>query len=178
MWAHNASWKRWFLQALWLACTAVGERWERNKWNLMCFQNKIQRQICNMPIKPMESRKLPPLPSPASSLLRLTYKVSFYCRVNSSDQTGHPGLVQPKQTQQAALEPGLLCCCIRNRINHWRNPLSLNSHLFSLIHPASTNKPHSWAVPSSLCFRLYLNITGYSTHSKTSSSPSPTTLQK
>lgn len=144
-----------FRALLWLAPTAVGERWERNKWNLMHVfskQNRDRSAIC--PSNPLNPQSHLPCPHqhPASSLLRLTCKVSFYCRVNSSNHAKYPGLVQPEQTQQTALHPGLSGRCTSNRINCREKKISPDSNLFSLLHPASTNKPHSWTVhSSSLC---------------------------
>lgn len=94
-----------------------------------------------------------PSQNPATPLLRLTCKVSFYCRVNSNNQTEHPCLPQP---EQKALHPGLSGSCTRNRINCRKNahiskqPPQLDFFLLlpiNLIPELFTHLPVLQAVP-------------------------------
>lgn len=100
-----------------------------------------------------------PSQNPATPLLRLTCKVSFYCRVNSNNQTAHPRLVQPEQT---ALHPGLSGSCTRNRINCRKKPrISKQPQLTTSFCFYQQTSFLSCSLIS-LCSRLYRSNPGYS----------------
>lgn len=133
-----------------LTCTHCSEKWQREvrkkqmKSKPCVLKTKYWDRSSVWPSnlwKPQGHRACP-AQNPATPLLTLTCTVSFYCRVNSNNQTEHPCLVQ---------HPALSGNCTRNRINGRKNPHTSKQPPQSLLLSASTNKPHSWAVHSSLC---------------------------
>lgn len=105
-----------------------------------------------------------PSQNPATPLLWLTCKVSFYCRVNSYNQTEHPCLVQ---LEQKALQPGLSGSCTEAELTVEKTPYpktATSTHNFFLLLPinlipelfahlsviqAVPKKSRLWRAPSS-----------------------------
>lgn len=152
----KASWKRQLFRALlWLAPTGGGERWERNKWNLMHVFSKQNRETdlqyahqtywIPKAISPALTSILHPLCSDRAKWV-FTAELIQVIRLSIQDQSS---------PSRHSRQPYIQACQAAAQVTELiaeKTPTYLQTTTFSVLHPASIDKPDSWTVhSSSLC---------------------------